>query len=206
MSKDKPREAVVEALMRLHLEAQGKLEASYEKALGRLAIRFSLLHVSLEQYVWDLWGIKGRLALIITRDLPTSHLVEKLRSSAQLVMPRKKDHTDFLSILKKVESVARQRNDLLHSLWIIREGQPIRCFSRKRGPLVGADTPSVEGINELSSTIVEIIGELTELQDRKPLAGLFGLGLTTELYKELKLDNESSSVGAKLVPKHHDTP
>lgn len=118
--------AVVESLARR--EMQEKLEAPYEKALGKLIIRFSLLHVTLEQYSWHLWGIKGRSALV-TRDLPTTHLVEKLRSTAQSVIPWEKDRKDFLFILKKVERVAIRRNELLHSLWIIREGQNLSVES-----------------------------------------------------------------------------
>ena len=202
MSKDKPREAVTEALrIQRHLETQEKLEAPYEKALGKLTIRFSLLHITLEQFAWSLWSIKGHLASIITKDLPTTHLVEKLRSSAQWVMLATKDRKDFLSILKKVESVASKRNELLHSLWIIRAGQPIHFFSRKRGSLIGADAPSVEGINQLNGTIAQIIGELMELQERKPLLGLFGFGLSA-----IQPGDELSSVGATLVPKHPDTP
>lgn len=70
------------------LEAQDKLEGPYERALGKLSIRFSLLHLTLEQFSWDVWGVYTALASILTKDLPTKHLVEKLRASADIVIIR----------------------------------------------------------------------------------------------------------------------
>jgi hypothetical protein len=180
MSKDKSREAIMVALMQRHLEAQEKLEGPYEKALGKLAIRFSLLHFLLERFGWEVWNLNGHLALIITKDLPISHLAEKLRASAEHVIPRHDDRRKFLSILKKVKEAANERNELLHSLWIIREGEPVLCFSRKRGRLVGPDAPSAEQINELSKKVLEIIADFEAFKERRPLSGLFGLGLGSE--------------------------
>lgn len=77
------------------LEAQDKLEGPYERALGKLSIRFSLLHLTLEQFSWDVWGVNVPLASIITKNLTTKHLVEKLRTSADLVISLKEEGQNF---------------------------------------------------------------------------------------------------------------
>lgn len=171
MSKDKPREAVAGALARLHLEAGEKLEepyAPYERALGVLSIRFSLLHSLLEQLAWEVWGMNMHVAAIITKDLPTKHLVNKLRDTTKLVIFTKEGRK-LLSILNRTEKVADRRNEYLHSIWIIRKGQPTFCLSRKRGRLVGPEAPTAEDINDLSRNIMNIVADFMEFKDGKTL-------------------------------------
>jgi hypothetical protein len=168
------------AAVLVQLEAQDKLEGPYEKALGKLSIRFSLLHLTLEQFSWDVWGVKAPLASIITKDLTTKHLVEKLRASADIVIIPKEERTNFLSILRKIEKVAERRNELLHSIWIIKHGEPVLCVSKKRGRLVGPDAPSVEEINDLIRSIMQILGEFSSFTKERSLKGLFGLGLSLD--------------------------
>jgi hypothetical protein len=183
MSKDRPREAVTAALLLRQVEAQRKLDAPYEKALGKLAIRFSLLHFLLEQFTWEIWRLDKDLGMILTKDLRVTHLAEKLCASAEHVILRRDDRRAFLSILNKVKKAANERNELLHSLWIITEGEPVFCISRKRGRLVGPDAPSADQINDLSKTILEIIGDFDDFKERRPLRplrGSFGFGLDLE--------------------------
>ena len=195
--------AVEAALAQLEaqLEAQDTLEGRYERALGKLSIRFSLLHLTLEQFSWDLWGVNAPLASILTKDLTTKHLVEKLRASADIVIIRKEERINFISILGRIEKVAERRNELLHSIWIIKQGEPVLCVSKRRGRLVGPDAPSVSEINDLIRSIKQIVEDFMRFTAKTPLRGLFGLGLSSDE----KRDGNISS-GAKVVPKQHDTP
>ena len=86
MSIKDAREKIARVLLEKQLEERDKLEGPYERALGKLAIRFSLLHFTLEMFSWEMWGIKGTLASILTRDLTTNHLLEKLREGAKHTM------------------------------------------------------------------------------------------------------------------------
>jgi hypothetical protein len=180
MGKGKPIEAVALALVQKQLDEQDKLKGPYEKALGRLSIRFSLLHVTLEQFSWEVWGVEPRFGSIITKDLRTSHLVEKLIASTDLAVVWEKDRKELKSILKKIRRLAEERNELLHSLWIIQNDKPVLCISKKRGRLVGPDAPSVEEINDLTHGSMEILGELMKFEGSR-LKGLFGLGLGLEI-------------------------
>jgi hypothetical protein len=140
VSEDKSREAIAEAMIQRQLEALERLKGPHEKALGKLAMRFSLLHVVLERFSWEAWNLSPRSGSVLTKDLRVTHLVEKLEASAKDLIPKIDDRKKLLSILKEIERVAKKRNDFLHSLWIIREGEPVRCFSRTRGALVDCNT------------------------------------------------------------------
>lgn len=168
------------AALEKRVETQNRLNEPYERALGKLSIRFSLLHSILEQFGWDLWGMDAHAASILTKDLPTKQLVKKLRDSVRLVNCKEEDRKQFLSILTRVEKVADKRNEFLHSIWIIKEGQPILCFSRKRGELVGPDAPSSEDIGDLSRSIMNIVAEFIAFKDGVPLISLIGRGLGLE--------------------------
>ena len=173
MSKNKPRQTVAAALIQQRLQEQERLQAPYERALGKLSMEFSLLHILLEQFSWGVWNLHGPLGLILTKDLPVTHLVEKLRSSIEHVILRQDDRKAFQSILSKVGKAAKQRNELLHSLWVIRGGEPIFCFSRKRGPLVGLDAPSIQEINALTENIKDIVFEFQKFKELRRSRGLF---------------------------------
>ncbi len=182
-----------------NLRAHKQLEAPYEKALGKLTIRFSLLHISLESFGWEAWGLSTRTALVLTQDVPTKHLVEKLRSSTDWLLYKEQDREDFRLILNRIESVASRRNELLDSLWCISEGKPVRCFNRKMG--AGGDAPSVDEINRLSRIITEILADLLAFRRRKPLEQV-GLGLNANQH-----NGASGTCGAKGLPNtitHHD--
>ena len=69
MSKDKVKETA--ASLKRQREEQDRLNAPYERALGKLSIRFSLLHSLLEGFCWEVWGMNPHVAAIITKDLPT---------------------------------------------------------------------------------------------------------------------------------------
>lgn len=181
-----------------NLRAQAHHEAPYEKALGKMTIRFSLLHISLECFAWEAWGLAIRTALVLTKDLPITLLVEKLRSSEEWLIYKEKDREDFRRILDRIESAARKRNELLHSLWFIDGGKPVRCFNRKKA--AGGNASSVDDINRLSRTITEILADLVAFRERRPLEQV-GLGLHADQNNPAR-----GSRGATAMPEHYDTP
>jgi len=180
VGKDKGREAIAEAMIQRQLEALERLEGPYERALGKLAMRFSLLHVVLERFSWQAWNLNPSSGSVLTNDLRATHLVEKLEATAKDVIPRIDDRKKLLSILKEIKIVAKRKNDLLHSLWIIREGEPVWCFSRTRGALVGPDAPSAKQINELCSAIIKVLTDFDLFEENNPLRGKGLLGMALE--------------------------
>jgi hypothetical protein len=159
-----------EAIARLEkeVEEQTRLTAPYERALGNLSIRFSLLHSLVEEFAWRIWGLNSDVGAILTKDLPTKQLVKKLRDSAKLFFAKETACKDLIAILNKVEDVAGRRNEFLHSIWVIRNGQPI-FISRKRGRLLGREAPSAEDINDLSREIMSLVTDFMEIRDGKSL-------------------------------------
>ncbi len=176
MSEKERRAAVARALISSQVEQQDRLHAPYERALGKLAIRFSLLHAVLEQFGWRVWGMEPQVGALITSDLPTSLLVKKLRDTTKFVKRTEEDRKEFLAILTRVEKVAQQRNEYLHSIWILKEGQPVSCVTRKRGRLVGPNAPSSKDIEDLNRRIMNIVFDFLEFRDDTSLTGLFRLG------------------------------
>ncbi len=167
MGKDKTKGAF--GSLHKQVETQDRLDAPYERALGKLSIRFSLLHSLLEQFGWEIWSMNAHLAPILTRDFPTKQLVKKLRDSSEFVIPKEEELKEFLSILTRAEKAAEKRNEFLHSIWIIKEGKPTLCISRKRGRLVGPDAPSAENIDDLSRSIMNIVADLMRFKGEDPL-------------------------------------
>ena len=106
-----------------------------------------------------------------------THLVEKLRDCAEIILSRKDNQEKLCSILIRVEKAAQKRNELLHSIWLITDGQPVSCMSRKRGVLPHGDVPSVDDINEATHSIIRLIGKFLEFKDsaRYRAPGLLGM-------------------------------
>lgn len=172
------------AKLEREIEERKRLVGPYEKALGKLSMRFSLLHLVLEEFSWKVWGLNRQVGAILTKDLPTKHLAEKIRDSTELLIATKEVRNELVTILKSVEKIASRRNEFLHSIWFIHEDKPTLCISRKRGQLVGPEAPSVEDINDLSREIMNLVTEFIEIEDGKSLVtrireAKFGLGLTS---------------------------
>lgn len=53
--------------------------------------------------------MKNEIASIVTKDLPTKHLVKKLRYTAHLVIPTEERRKEFCSLLNRVEKVAEKK-------------------------------------------------------------------------------------------------
>jgi hypothetical protein len=128
-----------------------RLTVRYERALGEMSIRFSLLHSLVEEFSWRIWGLDRDVGIIVTKDLPTKQLVKKLRDSAKLFFAKETAWNEFL-----------------HSIWVIRNGQPI-FISRKRGHLLDREAPSAEDIRDLSREIMNLVTDFMEMKDGKSL-------------------------------------
>src|SRR5437016_8535821 len=101
------------------------LQTQYEEVLGRLAIRFSLLHVILEHFAWTTWGLHQEFTHILTKDLPFGRLIEMLLDSIKELELEDEEHDRdaIIDALKTAKRLAQQRDDLLHALWIIPKGR-----------------------------------------------------------------------------------
>ena len=142
------------------------VQADYEKALGRLTIRFSWLHYFLETFGWKVWGLNPTSGSILTKDLQTKHLVIKLRDSSKYAIPRDHDRKRFISILNRIEKAAEKRNDLLHSLWIF-HGPSVGRFNKKSPNLESFTT--LQDIEQLNRSLMEISIDLAEFKDSGPV-------------------------------------
>ncbi len=172
MGREENKKAIAAALTKVKLQEGQKVTASYQKALGKLTMDLSFLHFALERFGWVIWNLNGPMAQILTKDLQLKALATKLRASTDHAISEKEDRRIFLSILKRVENVAEQRNEFLHSLWLITEDEPVLCFSRKRGVLEGADAPTVDQINDLSLKINEVSIDFAEFKKRQEIRNL----------------------------------
>ncbi len=159
-----------EAIARLEkeVEERTRLTAPYERALGKLSIRFSLLHSLVEEFGWRIWGLNSDVGAILTKDLPTKQLVKKIRDSAKLFFAKEAACRELVAILNKVEDVADRRNEFLHSIWHTRNGQPI-FISRKRGRLIDREAPSAEDIDDLTHEIMVLVSDFMQIADGKSL-------------------------------------
>lgn len=138
----------------------------YEEALGKLTIRFSWLHFQLEVFGWKLWKLELSTGTVLTKDLQTKHLVDKLRQSAGRAIPKAADLRDFKLILKKVEKVAEKRNELLHSLWSF-NSENVTRISKKRVTI--EVSTSIDEIKALNREIASTAAELYEFEERGSL-------------------------------------
>jgi hypothetical protein len=80
----------------------------YERALGQMSIRFSLLHAVLEELGWKIWGLNKQVGPILTKNLPIKQLVKKIRDSTVLFLP-KDVSAELNAILNRVEKAADRR-------------------------------------------------------------------------------------------------
>lgn len=145
---------VVDALM---AAAHDKgVRVAYQKALGSLAINFSLLHFHLEMFSWEVFAVDHQTGQILTKDLPTTKLIQKLRSCCDHRAIKPTERHQLSDLLKQIEKAAERRNELLHNLWFISEGQPSFCY--KRGSGKGrVPAPTAPEITEFSRSIETLI-------------------------------------------------
>jgi hypothetical protein len=52
-----------------------------ERAIGRLAMNASLLHLVLERFAWAYWGLSINNGRTLTSDLPVTTLINKLKQT-----------------------------------------------------------------------------------------------------------------------------
>ena len=145
-----------------------RIEGSYEKALGALVIRFSLLTFLLEHFSREVFAISPKTADVLLSNIPLTLLIDKLRACTKHRMLRERDRKVFLDILKRAKEAAEQRNELLHALWIINQGEPVFCYRRRNKDQ--SEVPSIDRINKLNRSITSLTIELIEFTQRKTLS------------------------------------
>lgn len=144
------------------------LGVRYERALGRLAIRFSLLHSLLENFAWDTWGLHPEFSRILTKDLPFKQLVGKLRASMKELELEDDTNRELKRILNQAEKLAEERNEFLHALWIIEKNKPVLCVRRHKKE-ADSKAPTVQEIDKLNESIIETANDLIDFSQRNPL-------------------------------------
>ena len=134
MSKD---ELVYTGLIGAALSQE--LVEQYEKALGKLAMEFSFLHVVLEQAAWWIWGLHREVGRVLTERMSFSGLVEKLRGTTKILNWDDPTISEFKTILSKAKQLSQRRNEYLHAMWNIQHGKPVLCLTNhqtKQGPTI----------------------------------------------------------------------
>jgi len=117
----------------------------------------------LEKISWELWGLDPTVGSIITKDLRTTHLVEKLLASTDKGIPP--THTkEFCALLKRAGKIAHTRNEWLHRLWILNDGEPVVRVSKKHGLIRGKDVPSLDILAVFNHSILDLAGALAEFE------------------------------------------
>ena len=152
---DPKRKQIVDALVDAAIGDKG-IRAAYQKALGSLAMNFSLLHFQVEMFSWGVFQVDHQTGQILTKDLPTSKLIEKLESCCKRRAIPPDQRTQLSKLLKQIMKASEERNELLHNLWFIDEGQPAFCYNRKRGKGTVQSAPTVSDIIEFAR-LIEIL-------------------------------------------------
>lgn len=141
------------------------LRVAYQKALGSLAMNFSLLHFQVEIFSWEVFQVDHQTGQILTKDLPTSKLIEKLESCCNRRAIPQDQRTQLSKLLKQIMKASEQRNELLHNLWFIDEGQPAFCYNRKRGKGKVQSAPTVSDIIEFARSIESLFLKLVDFKN-----------------------------------------
>lgn len=166
---DTKRKEIVEALIDAAIGDKG-VRAAYQRALGSLAINFSLLHFYLEMFSWEVFAVDHQAGQILTKDLPTSKLVQKFRSCCNYRTIKPAERTELSELLKNIEKASERRNELLHNLWFIHEGQPVFCYKRGSHDGKAHPAPSASEIAEFARSIEILILMLLNFKDKDAIS------------------------------------
>ncbi len=162
---DPKRKQIVDALVDAATGDKGT-RAAYQKALGSLAMNFSLLHFQLEMFSWDVFDVDHQTGQILTKDLPTSKLIEKLQSCCKRRAIPPEQRIQLSKLLDHIKKAAEERNELLHNLWFIDEGQAAFCYNRVRGKGKVHLAPTVSDISEFARSLEVLFIKLVDFKDR----------------------------------------
>lgn len=174
------------------------IQEQYESRLGRMAMLFSLMHMILERFAWNTWGIPHEFARILTKDLPIKQLSAKLQSSFKEMEIDKDVSLDLKRLLTRVEKLSEKRNEFMHGLWVM-DGHKIVFLPRKSAGDADPTSPSLEDLEALVNSVIELIVELGDFSKRNMFLGAIGLATRKKYGKTCPKDD------AKVVPKQHDT-
>lgn len=160
---DPKRKQIVDALVDAAIEDK-RTGAAYQKALGSLAMNFSLLHFQLEMFSWDVFDVDHQAGQILTKDLPTSKLIEKLQSCCKRWAIPSEQRTQLSKLLNQIRKAAEERNELLHNLWFIDEGQPAFCYNLARGKGKVHSAPPVSDISDFARLVEMLFIKLVDFK------------------------------------------
>ncbi len=134
MSTEEPTySGLIGAALSQHLVEQ------YEKALGKLAMQFSFLHVVLEQAAWWIWGLHREVGRVLTKEMRFGLLVDKLRGTTKILNWDDPTISELSQLLSKAKQLSERRNEYLHAMWNIQHGKPVLCLTNhnaKQGPTI----------------------------------------------------------------------
>ncbi len=141
------------------LEVDPEHVDSYELRIGRVATTFELLHNVVERFAWNTWGLNEEAGLVITKDLPTKHLVEKLKATLELPSAERPLDPRLKALLKMVDELSEERNKLMHSAWDFRQSPAVlKCRKLKaKNQSINLDLNGLERlIDRIEDTTLKI--------------------------------------------------
>lgn len=90
-------------------------------ALGKLTVSYSVLELMMHQFIWKLAGSNFQIGSVLTSRLDAPQLRERL-SALYRYLPYQRagspEQVRLAELLDRIEKLASQRNDLVHSFWI----------------------------------------------------------------------------------------
>jgi hypothetical protein len=158
-------------------------EQSYERALGRLAMSASLLHIMIEHFAWRTWSLSPHHGMTLTGDLPAKQLIIKLKKTIKQVFLDEKARKKITDLLDSAEKLNDRRNELLHAIWTIEEGKPSFCYMRKRNNNKDM-APSVEEIDFITDSIYVTASQLIRFEEEQKGNWLSPIGLGLQMMKK----------------------
>lgn len=130
-----------------------------EGCLGRLVMRFSLIHFVLEIHLWRILDMNSKNGRILTEDLPLSNLAERFCKTAEAKYPPSDDLKALRRAIRALGKVNTRRNALVHAFWSFPNDGPPLIFPKK-GQLMSVNAPTVADINQLVKETDRVKDEL----------------------------------------------
>lgn len=123
------------------------------KALGELTLNFSLLHYAVEDLAYKMTGLTFSKGSLIFGQMMFGTLRERAQAIAKDTYPPDTMAT-LAPLFVKAKDVNQRRNNLVHALWLTKEGSPIHAFDKHTLNLVA--TATSEQVTVLNKEIVEL--------------------------------------------------
>lgn len=147
---------------------------AHEAKIGQIATVFSLIHTILERFAWSLWGLTEEFGSILTKDLPIKGLTEKILATLAEIHVEDQTAKRIKTLLKEVNTLAIQRNALMHSMWNFKTNPPTLVGRKK--PVSGKpDFSSIEEMTNLVDRMETVAEQLYVFTTENRLLGALGL-------------------------------